>query len=75
MKHSPANPQQDLFENDALHVVSLPTDKTHLASLVEALLLEIAMALAAGDVNRRGTLTPVLPHQRMLPKRFRYNVS
>ena len=51
MKHKPANPQQDLFENDALHVVSLPTDKTQLASLVEALLLEIAMALAAGEAG------------------------
>ncbi len=46
----PASPQADLFENDELHVVP-PALKTRLATLVEALLLEIAASLATGEAG------------------------
>jgi hypothetical protein len=52
MNHKPASPQPDLFENDVPHVVPPPAQMTRLTTLVEALLLEIAAALAteeAGD--------------------------
>ena len=51
MKCKPASPQPDLFENDEPHVVPTPALKTRLATLVEALLLEIAAALASGEVG------------------------
>jgi len=51
MKCKPASPQPDLFENDEPHVVPPPALKTRLATLVEALLLEIAAALASGEVG------------------------
>ena len=61
MNHKPASPQTDLFENDAPHVVPPPAQKTRvtprpapktqLATLVEALLLEIAAALADGEAG------------------------
>jgi hypothetical protein len=51
MKRKPASPQPDLFENDEPHLVPLPALKTRLATLVEALLLEIAAALAIGEVG------------------------
>ncbi len=51
MNHKPASPQPDLFENDAPHVVPPPAQKTRLTTLVEALLLEIAAALAAGEAG------------------------
>ena len=51
MKRKPASPQPDLFEIDAPHVVPAPALKTRLATLVEAMLLEIAAALATGEVG------------------------
>ena len=51
MNHKPASPQPDLFENDAPHVVPPPAQKTRLTALVEALLIEIAAALAAGEAG------------------------
>ena len=51
MKRKPASPQADLFENDELHVVPPPALKIRLATLVEALLLEIAAALATGEAG------------------------
>jgi len=51
MKRKPASPQPDLFEKDEPHVVPPPALKTRLATLVEALLLEIAAALAIGEVG------------------------
>jgi hypothetical protein len=51
MKRKPASPQADLFENDEPRVVPPPALKTRLATLVEALLLEIAAALATGEAG------------------------
>ena len=51
MNHKPASPPPDLFENDAPHVVPPPAQMTRLTTLVEALLLEIAAALANGEVG------------------------
>lgn len=51
MNHKPASPQPDLFENDEPHVVPPPAQKIRLTTLVEALLLEIAAALAAGEAG------------------------
>jgi hypothetical protein len=51
MKRKPASPQADLFENDEPHAVPPPALKTRLATLVEALLLEIAAALATGEAG------------------------
>jgi hypothetical protein len=51
MKRKPASPQPDLFENDESHVVPPPALKIRLATLVEAMLLEIAAALATGEVG------------------------
>ncbi len=51
MKRKPASPQPDLFENNEPHVVPPPALKTRLATLVESLLIEIAAALATGEVG------------------------
>ena len=51
MKRRLASPQADLFENDEPHAVPPPALKTRLATLVEALLLEIAAALATGEAG------------------------
>jgi hypothetical protein len=51
MKRKPASPQPDLFESGEPHVVPRPAPKTQLATLVEALLLEIAVALADGEAG------------------------
>jgi hypothetical protein len=51
MKRKPASPQPDLFENDEPHIVPPLALKTRLATLVEVLLLEIATALATGEVG------------------------
>jgi hypothetical protein len=51
MKRKPARPQPDLFENDEPHVVPPPALKTRPATLVEALLLEIAAALTTGEFS------------------------
>ena len=51
MKHKSASIQPDLFEQDEPRVVLAPSQKEQLATLVEALLLEIAAALATGEVG------------------------
>ena len=51
MKHKSASSQPDLFEQKAPRALSSPLQKEQLATLVEALLREIAVALAAGDVG------------------------
>lgn len=51
MTYKPASPQPDLFETGEPHVVPLPAQKTRLTTLVEALLREIAAALAAGEAG------------------------
>ena len=51
MKHKSASSQPDLFEQDEPRVLPSPSQKEQLATLVEALLLEIAVALAAGEVG------------------------
>ena len=50
MKRKPASPQADLFENDEPHVVP-PALKIRMATLVEALLIEMAAALATGEAG------------------------
>ena len=45
------NPQPDLFEPDKPRAVLTPPQKIQLAALIEALLLEIATALAGGEVG------------------------
>ena len=52
MKHKSASIQPDLFEQDEPRVLPSPSQKEQLATLVEALLLEIAAALA-GRGGRR----------------------
>jgi hypothetical protein len=57
MKSKPASPQPDLFENDEPQIPLSPAQKARLATLVEALLIEIAAALAtreAGDEQDHG---------------------
>jgi len=49
MNHKPATPQPNLFETD--DVVPPPAQKARLTTLVEALLLEIAAAMAAGEAG------------------------
>ncbi|MFG3594314.1 hypothetical protein IVB30_03410 [Bradyrhizobium sp. 200] len=51
MKHKGANIQPDLFEEVEPGVLPVPAQKEQLATLVEALLLEIAMALASGEIG------------------------
>jgi hypothetical protein len=51
MKRKPASSQPDLFENKEPHVVPPLALKARLATLVEALLLEIATALGTGEVG------------------------
>lgn len=51
------NPQRSLFDEHELHVVLAPKQANQLATLVEALLLEIAATLAtegAGDDQDHG---------------------
>jgi len=50
MKHKSASIQPDLFKQDEPRVSPLPSQKEQLATLVGALLLEIAAALASGEV-------------------------
>jgi hypothetical protein len=50
MKHKSANIQPDLFEQEP-RALPAPLQKEQLATLVEALLLEIAVALAAREVG------------------------
>jgi len=51
MKHKSASIQPDLFEQDERRVLRVPSQKEQLATLVEALLLEIAVALADGEAG------------------------
>jgi hypothetical protein len=51
MKHKSASTQPDLFEQDERRVLPVPSQKEELATLVEALLLEIAVALADGEAG------------------------
>ena len=50
MKRKSASIQPDLFEQNRPRVGLIPSHKEQLAALVEALLLEIATALASGKV-------------------------
>jgi hypothetical protein len=45
------NPQPDLFAQDEPRAVLAPAQNVELSTLVETLLLEIAAALAAGEVG------------------------
>jgi hypothetical protein len=51
MKRKKTNIQPDLFEQDEPRVLPALSQKEQLATLVEALLLEIAAALASGEVG------------------------
>jgi hypothetical protein len=51
MKHKSASSQPDLFEQEEPRALPSPLQKEQLATLVEALLREIAVALAAGEVG------------------------
>jgi hypothetical protein len=50
MKRKSANIQPDLFVQDESRVLPALSQREHLATLVEALLFEIAVALAAGEM-------------------------
>jgi hypothetical protein len=50
MKHKNANIQPDLFEQGEPRVLPALSQKEQLTTLVEALLFEIAAALASGKV-------------------------
>ena len=51
MKQNVASRQPDLFDVDEHHTMPIPARREQLAALVEALLREIAAALAAGEVG------------------------
>ena len=51
MKQNAASRQPDLFDVDEPRAAPAPAQKEQLATLVEALLREIAVALAAGEVG------------------------
>ena len=51
MKRKNASEQLDLFEQDEPRVLPALSRKEQLATLVEALLFEIATALASGEVG------------------------
>ena len=51
MKHKNASIQPDLFRQDEPRLLPALSQKEQLATLVEALLFEIAVALAAGEVG------------------------
>ena len=51
MKRKNASIQPDLFERDEPRVLPALSQKEQLATLVETLLLEIAAALACGEVG------------------------
>ncbi len=51
MKQDAASRQPDLFDVDEHQTAPLPVPRELLAALVEALLREIAAALAAGEVG------------------------
>ena len=51
MKQNAASRQPDLFDVDEHRTAPIPAQREQLAALVEALLREIAAALAAGEVG------------------------
>ena len=51
MKRKNASIQPDLFEQEEPRALPPPLQKEQLATLVEALLLEIAAALVSGEVG------------------------
>jgi hypothetical protein len=51
MKRNAASRQRDLFEVDKYQMSPIPAQKEQLAALVEALLREIAAALAGEEVG------------------------
>ena len=51
MKQNAAVRQPDLFEMDEHQTAPIPAQREQLAALVEALLREIASALATGEVG------------------------
>jgi len=51
MKPRSASIHPDLFEQDERRALPVPSQKELLATLVEALLLEIAAALAGGEIS------------------------
>jgi hypothetical protein len=51
MKRQSEHLQQGLFDEDGPHVVMAPAQLAELRTLVEALLLEIAAALASGGLG------------------------
>lgn len=51
MKHQSAVRQADLFDVDEPRATLAPAQKVQLATLVEALLIEIAVALASGEIG------------------------
>ena len=51
MKQKTAIRQRDLFDVDDCQTSPIPAQREQLAALVEALLREIAAALAAGEVG------------------------
>jgi len=51
MKQKAASRQRDLFDVDDCQTPPIPAQREQLAALVEALLREIAAALAAGEVG------------------------
>jgi hypothetical protein len=51
MKQKAANRQPELFDVDDYQTSPIPAQREQLAALVEALLREIAAALAAGEIG------------------------
>jgi hypothetical protein len=51
MKQNAASRQPDLFDVDENQTAPIPAQREQLAAFVEALLREIAAALAAGEVG------------------------
>jgi hypothetical protein len=51
MKHKIERQQLDLFDVDERRTVPIPAQREQLAALMEALLREIAAALASGEVG------------------------
>jgi hypothetical protein len=51
MKQNAASRQPDLFDEDEHQTAPIPAQREQLAALVEALLREIAAALASGEVG------------------------
>ena len=51
MKHKSASSQPDLFEQEEPRALPPPLQREQLAALVETLLLEIVLALAAREVG------------------------